>query len=58
MYIELSPEAKQICADSYTNNCGKCPLRPACINNKTVHSIEDMNREVTTINELAEQLIN
>jgi len=58
MYIELSLASKQICVDNYTNNCGKCPLRPACISKRTTRSQDDLNREVTTINELAEQLIN
>ena len=57
-YIELSPEVSQICKENYNTNCGNCPLRPACVSKITARGQEDLNREVTTINELAEQLTN
>ena len=56
MYVELSDKAKLICSENYQSNCGKCFLRPACVNNKTVRSKEDLSRNITEVNELAEQI--
>lgn len=55
MYLSLSDKAKSICAVNYKNNCGNCPLRPACT--KTfVLSEDNHNKWIDGVNKLAETL--
>lgn len=51
----ISPAAKQICEDNYTSNCGRCPLRSACVQS-VGPGREAYDRWIAEVMELADQL--
>jgi len=52
MRSELTEKAKLICEQNYKENCGGCPLRPACVNNRDA----DVDGYTQAANDLAQEL--
>jgi hypothetical protein len=53
--MKLSAEAIEACKQNYKNNCGRCPIRPACV--ATVgHGQEGLDEWVRKVNEAAEKV--
>lgn len=53
---DLSVKAKEICKQNYKTNCGKCPIRTACVA-PIKHSRDGLNKSITEINLMAEDNI-
>lgn len=53
----LSNAVKQICEENYDTNCGKCPLRPACVTKHPIRTQQDLDRWREETKQLAGQIM-
>lgn len=56
MRNELSKLSLTICKDNYTNNCGRCPIRPACVDQVAIRCQEDLDKHIMRVNKLAKEV--
>jgi hypothetical protein len=51
--VDLTDKARKICQDNYKDNCGGCPIRPACVA-KIGYGLDGLNKWTTKVNKSAE----
>ncbi len=56
MKLQINEKAIAICKRNYKDNCGRCPIRMACIATVGIGQ-EGLNEWVRKVNEAAEKIV-